>query len=260
MLYLNVSDVPIICDPDYLKPLQSPGSEPRPRPISVHGRLARIRPMRPGREPRAAQKPRTGRIARRGAIAAQHEPVGLEQGRLEIDGDAADVEGGAEGVGVREIGRDDEARRLRVQEGEVGVADGGGGDVGDLGRGGDGGDGAGGGGGESHVLLEPDEVGGDGGAQVCGRVDDDGDVAEARVEGDAGAEGWGVGWDWGLNLMEWLEGKGEECERTFIWEGFSGFHGDAAIFETEGVVGLSQCVAGRCLCEDAADETRRRGE
>ena len=55
--------------------------------------------------------------------------------------------------------------------------------------------------------------------------------------------------------------KGEgKREWTFVWEGFAGFYGVAAIFEAEGVVGLGVCVAGRCLGEDAADETRRRGE
>ena len=147
--------------------------------------------MRPRRKPRTSPEPRTRRISRRRAITPQHEPIRRQQRGLKVDSDAADVEGDAEGVVVGEIGRDDEARWLGVEEGEVGVADGGGGLVGDLGGGADGGDA--GGGGECDVLLEPDEGGRDRGAQVCGRVDDDGDVR--RVEGEGGAEGWGVGGD-----------------------------------------------------------------
>ena len=59
--------------------------------------------------------------------------------------------------------------------------------------------------------------------------------------------------------MEIQEGEGER-EWTFVWEGFAGFYGVAAIFEAEGVVGLGQGVAGGCLGENAADETGRRGE
>lgn len=105
---------------------------------------------------------------------------------MEIDGDPADVEGDPEGVVVGEVGRDDEARGLGVEEGEVGVADGGGGLVGDLGA-----DvcAADAGGGEGDVLLEPDEVGGDGRAEVGGRVDYDGDVG--FVEGGGAAEDGG---------------------------------------------------------------------
>lgn len=169
-------------------------SIPPPSPISIHHvRLLRVRAMRAGREPRASQEAQTRRIARNRAITAQDEPVGLEERGLEVDRHAADVEVRAEGVLVREIGRDDEAGRLGVDEGEVGVPDGGGGSVGDLGRGGGGADA--GGGGEADVLLEPDEGGWDRGAQVCGRVDDDGDVG--GVEGDGGAEGRSVGGDWG---------------------------------------------------------------
>lgn len=191
--------------------------------------------MRPRREARAGQEARTSRVARDRTITPEDEPVRLEERGLEVDGDAADVEVGAEGVCVGEIRGDDEARGLGVDEGEVGVADGGGGLVGDLGRGGGAADA--GGGGEGDVLLEPDEGGWDRGAEVCGRVDDDGDVG--RVEGDGGAEGRSVGGDWG----GWVSFPGgfergreqrERAERTFVGEGFAGFHGDAAICEAEG--------------------------
>lgn len=148
--------------------------------------------MRPGREPRARQEARTRRITRHRTITPEDEPIGFEERGFEVDRDAADVEVGPEGVRVGEVGRDDEAGGLGVDEGEVGVPDGGGGLVGDLGRGGDATDA--GGGGEGDVLLEPDEGCRDRGAQVCGRVDDDGDVG--CVEGDGGAEGRGVGGDW----------------------------------------------------------------
>lgn len=105
---------------------------------------------------------------------------------MEIHRHPAHVERDAEGVVVGEIGRDDEAGRLRVEEGEVGVADGRRGDVGDLGAGVCAADA---GGGEGDVLLEPDEVGGNWGAEVCGRVDYDGDVG--FVEGEGAAEGGG---------------------------------------------------------------------
>ena len=131
--------------------------------------------MRPRSEPRARSipVPRRRRIARGRTITTKDEPIGREQRGVEIDRDPAHVERGPESVVVREIRRDDEAGRLGVEEGEVGVADGGGGLVGDLGA-----DvcAAGAGGGEGDVLLEPDEVGGDRGAEVRGCVDYDGDV------------------------------------------------------------------------------------
>ena len=93
---------------------------------------------------------------------------------MEVGLHPADVERDAEGVVVGEVGRDDEAGRLGVEEGEVGVADAGGGLVGDLGAGVGGGEA--GGRGEGDVLLEVDEGGRDGGAEVCGGVDYDGDI------------------------------------------------------------------------------------
>lgn len=81
------------------------------------------------------------------------------------------------GIIIREIGWDLEAFGLRIEEGDVCVADVGGGEVGDSGgavcdtHGGGGGEG-----GEGDVLLEPEEGGGDGGAEVCGCVDEEGDV------------------------------------------------------------------------------------
>lgn len=131
--------------------------------------------MRPGRKPGTRPKPGTRRITHRGAITPEHEPIRRQQRGAEIHRDPAHVERDAEGVVVGEVGRDDEAGGLRVQQGQVGVADGGGGLVGDLGAGfGT----AGAGGGEGDVLLEVDEVGGDGGAEVRGRVDYYGDVGE----------------------------------------------------------------------------------
>lgn len=189
-------------------------SIPPSSPISIHHvRLLRVGAMRARREPRAGQEARTRRIARsRRAIAPEDEPIGLEERGLEVDGDAADVEVGAEGVCVREIGRDDEAGRLGVDEGEVGVADRGGGLVGDLGRAGGAADA--GGEGEGDVLLEPDEGGRDRGAQVCGRVDDDGDVG--GVEGDGGAKGGSVGGDCGVALVRgvWKGKCRERAERS----------------------------------------------
>lgn len=111
---------------------------------------------------------------------------------MEIDRDAADVERDAEGVVVGEVGGDDEARGLGVEEGEVGVADVGGGGVGHLrARVGaaDAGEGR-----EGDVLLEPDEGGRDRRAQVRARVDYDCDVR--GVERGGAAEGGGVGGDW----------------------------------------------------------------
>lgn len=140
--------------------------------------------MRPGRESRTRS---VARIARRGTITPQHEPTGREHGGVEIDGDPAHVERDAECVVVGEVGWDDEARRLRVEQGEVGVADGRGGLVGYLGAGVRAADAARG---EGDVLLKPDEIGGDGGAQVSGRVDHDGDVG--FVEGEGAADGGGV--------------------------------------------------------------------
>jgi len=66
------------------------------------------------------------------------------------------------------------------------MADVGRGEVRDLGSGVGGGDAAGG---KGEVLLEPEEFGGDGGAEVCGCVDSDG--YEGAVEGEWGAESWG---------------------------------------------------------------------
>lgn len=125
-------------------------------------------------------------MTRRRTIAPEDEPVGREQRGVEIHRHPAHVERDAEGVVVGEIGRDDEAGRLRVEEGEVGVADGRRGDVGDLGAGVCAADA---GGGEGDVLLEPDQVGGDWGAQVRGRIDYDRDVGFVEAEG--AAEGGG---------------------------------------------------------------------
>lgn len=170
-------------------------------PISINRRARHLRkrPVRPGREARTRPVPGR-RVARRGdvgAVAPEHEPIRREQRGLEVDGDAADVEGEAEGVVVGEVGRDDEAGGLRVDQGEVGVADGRGGLVGDLGgRVGAAYAGAArGGGGEGDVLLEPDEGGWDRRAEVGGRVDDDGDVG--CVEGEGAREEGGLGGDWG---------------------------------------------------------------
>lgn len=55
------------------------------------------------------------------------------------------------------------------------------------------------GGGEGDVLLEPEQVRGDGGAEVCGCVDGDGYVG--AVEGEWGDEGWCVCWDCGRMLV-----------------------------------------------------------
>lgn len=136
--------------------------------------------MRPRRKPRTPIIPGR-RITRRRAITAQHEPIRSQQRGVEIRRDPAHVECDAEGVVVGEIGRDDEAGWLRVEKGEVGMADGCRGGVGHLGARVCAADA---GGGEGDVLLEPDEVGGDGGAEVGGCVDDDGDVG--FVEGGAG--------------------------------------------------------------------------
>ena len=48
--------------------------------------------------------------------------------------------------------------------------------------------------------------------------------------------------------------------QTIVGKDLPGFYGDAAVCETECLVGLGQCVAGWCLSQDAADETRRCGE
>lgn len=73
----------------------------------------------------------------------------------------ADIERSAESIIIGKIRRDDETRRLGVEEGEVGVADARRGGVGHLGAGvgaADAGER-----GEGDVLLEPDQGGGDGG-------------------------------------------------------------------------------------------------
>ncbi len=156
--------------------------------------------MRSRREPGTRQEPGRRRISREsGAIAAQHEPIGRNERGLEVDRGAADVEVAPEGVGVGEVGRDDEAGRLLVDEGEVGVADARGGQVGHLGRLGGGADAAGG---KGDVLLEPGEGGRDRGAQVRGRVDHDDDVAV--VEGEGAADGGGCGGDCGWRLVRGL--------------------------------------------------------
>ncbi len=156
--------------------------------------------MRRRCKPGTRQEPRRRRIrGERGAVAAQHEPIGRDERGLEVDRGAADVEVAPEGVGVGEVGRDDEAGRLLVDEGEVGVADARGGQVGHLGRLGGGADAAGG---EGDVLLEPGEGGRDRGAQVRGRVDHDDNVAV--IEGEGGADGGGFGGDWGWRLVRGL--------------------------------------------------------
>ena len=77
----------------------------------------RERPMRPRREARTRSIPISSgrRITRRGTITPQHEPIGREQRGVEIHRYPAHVECDAEGVVVREVGRDDEAGRLRVE-------------------------------------------------------------------------------------------------------------------------------------------------
>ena len=47
---------------------------------------------------------------------------------------------------------------------------------------------------EGDVLLEPEQVGGDWGCEICGCVDEDGDVG--AVERKWRAEGWDFGGDW----------------------------------------------------------------
>lgn len=149
--------------------------------------------MRPRREPEPGRRS----ITRRRTITPQHEPVRRQQRRVEIDRHPAHVERDAEGVVVGEVGRDDETGRLRVEQGEVGVPDGCGRLVGDLGAAVGAADA---GGGEGDVLLEPDEVGRDRGAEICGCVDEDGDVG--CVEGEAAAEGGDFGGDWKV----WVSG------------------------------------------------------
>lgn len=130
-------------------------SVPPRSPVGIHRlRLLRRRPVRPGREPRARAIIPGRRVTRRGTVAPQHEPVCREQRGVEIDRDPAHVERDAEGVVVGEVGRDDEAGRLRVEQGQVGVADGRRGSVGHLGAAVCAADARGGG--EGDVLLEPD--------------------------------------------------------------------------------------------------------
>ena len=71
------------------------------------------------------------------------------------------------------------------------MADGGGGFVGDLRGGGCRADAARG---KGDVLLEPDQGGWNRRAQICGRVDDNGDVG--RVKGEGSAESRGKSRDW----------------------------------------------------------------
>ena len=151
---------------------------------------------------------------------------------MEIRAHPRHVEREPEGIGVREIRRDDETGRLRVYQGKVGVADGCGRLVGYL-------SGAvcaaDAGGREGDVLLEPDEVGGDRGAEICGCVNYDGDVG--FVERAGGAERGGEGGDCACGL-EGMRNEGEELGRTFVGESFAGFNGDAAIGEAKCLVGL----------------------
>ena len=147
--------------------------------------------MRSRRKPGARRKPRTRRIARRRTITTQHEPICREERGFEVDRDAADVEARSESVAVGEIGRDDEAGRLLVYKGDVGVADGGGGLVRDLRGGGGRADAARG---KGDVLLKPNKGGWDRRAQIRGRVDENGDVG--CVKGEGGAESRGKSGDW----------------------------------------------------------------
>lgn len=114
---------------------------------------------------------------------------------MEIHAHPRHVEREPESVAVGEVRRDDETGRLRVDQGKVGVADGCGRLVGHLGGAVCAADA---GGRESDILLEPDEVGGDRGAEVCGCVDYDGDVG--FVERAGGAERGGEGGDCACGL------------------------------------------------------------
>ena len=112
------------------------------------------------------------RLRRRGltgAIAPEQKVIRLQQSCLEISRDPANIESRAESAIVREVGRNDEARRLRVKQPEVWVPNAGWCLIGHLGGGAVVGcDSIGG---EGDVLLEPEEVGGDWGAVIGDCVD-----------------------------------------------------------------------------------------
>lgn len=169
-------------------------------------------------------------------ITPQHKPIRLQQRRPKIHPHPRNVEPRPERRRIGEIGRDREVRRLRVEQDEVGVADVRGCEVGYLGRGGVCAGDAGGGG-EGDVLLEPEEGGRDGGAEVGGGVDGDGDVGAVEVE--RGDEGWGGRKDcgrWGLVVWVGLLYEWMMMVLTVVGEGFSGDHVNAAVFHAEGGV------------------------
>ena len=188
----DTSPIPFITYfyPSFSDVIQTSPSIPSRSPIGIH-RLLRKRPMR--RKPISRRR----RIAWRRTIAPQHEPIGREQRGVEIRTHPRHVEREPEGITVGEIRRDGKTRRLGVDQGEVGVADGCGRLVGHLGGAVCAADA---GGREGDVLLEPDEVGGDGGTEICGCVDYDGDVG--FVERADGAERGGEGGD----CVYWVRG------------------------------------------------------
>lgn len=107
-------------------------SKPQPQTRSRHRSLPSMS-SRSRRKPCPSPRRKHTTRLRLRTITAQHEPIGLRERRLEISPNPRNIEARPEARIVREIARNDEPRRLRVQQDQIGVADVGGREVGDLG-------------------------------------------------------------------------------------------------------------------------------
>ena len=106
-------------------------------------------------------------------ITPQHEPIRLQQRRLEIHSNPTHIESLSKTPRVREIRRNDKPRRLRIEQNQIRMTDIRRSEVRYLSCGICG---TNVGGGECEILLEPKEGRGDGSTEVRSRVNCDGDV------------------------------------------------------------------------------------